>query len=605
MMITGSEISSTLGAISKIYSFGKAAWKFYDTTQKFGQDFETSMEDFHVQEWVFGSHLDLFKVSLEAYPRADTEREQQRKGIANLIDQLIDIFNATYDIVKQYDTQCSYGICTAHQHETDRQDTATDEINHHKAPEKLRKTVETPSNDRGAIDTWVIMRSKKLEQKLKELHESQTKPVGISKEGEPEYKANMTTAASGSLAVNHERRRELRLEKQKRQQESARPEDLVSWAAHGKEDFETSVTKLKSKNEELRNLLSYLPPKDPFRKIRPFREKSGLWEAKETIRDDIVALHRALRKVNRTGDQHESRSIELAVKLETKPKDLFKKLERHSRIDEDATPNRVISLLPNGPTGALKAGMFLAGTTIPAKRCRDTFANLSARLSAMESPEYIVGHIEGDARSCHDLRIMSVADELDHGHTLYDIIQPDGRLLHAKTRRAISAKIAMAHVHFSDINSGTVHRHLGSYQVFPLAEDPTQPQDWKPKEIASLYVNFGFGQPVQAPVVEKLPSDKDWSASLIDSAVELGVLIFQTAALKPLEYPHTAQGLDLAREKIIEKYLGELERQCGLFIREVVQICFINSYQSQNNRWEEERILAEVASALDHYTNNE
>lgn len=452
----------------------------------------------------------------------------------------------------------------------------------------------------------MIMRRKKMEQKLQELHANQTKPVGVSKEGEPEYNPSTATAASESFAVlDHERRRELRVERQKRQQESARPEDLAIWAVHGKEDFETSVTKLKSKNEELRNLLSYLPPEDPFRKIRPFREKSGLWEAKETIRDDIVALHRALRKVNRNGDQDKLRSIELAVKLETKPKDLFKKLERHSRIDEDATPNRVISLLPSGPTGALKAGTFLAGTTIPAKRCKDTFANLSARLNTMESPEYIVGHVEGDEKSCHDLRVISVADELDHRHKLCDIIQAEGEPLHPKTRRAIVAKIAMAHVHFSDINSGTVHRHLGSYQIFPLAEDPTQTQGWKPKEIASLYVNFGFGQPFEAPAVEKLPSSKDWNASLIDSAVELGVLIFQTAALRPLEYPHTAQGLDSAREKIIERHLGELEKRCGLFIRELVQICFINSYQSQNTRWEEERILAEVASALDHYTNNE
>ena len=108
IMITGREIGLVLGAISQIYTVGKVAWKFYKTTQQFGQDFKTSIEDFHIQEWVFGSHLDLFNAALQAHPQTDTKNERRQKSIANLINQLIDIFNATYDIVKQYETQCSY-----------------------------------------------------------------------------------------------------------------------------------------------------------------------------------------------------------------------------------------------------------------------------------------------------------------------------------------------------------------------------------------------------------------------------------------------------------------------------------------------------------------
>ena len=92
------------------------------------------------------------------------------------------------------------------------------------------------------------------------------------------------------------------------------------------------------------------------------------------------------------------------------------------------------------------------------------------------------------------------------------MIQPCGPPLNAKTRRTIAAKIAMSHVHFADINPGTTHRHLGSYRVFSLAEDPS-----KLRDIASLYINFGFGQPVQAPVVETLPSEKEWKASDSDT----------------------------------------------------------------------------------------
>ena len=179
------------------------------------------------------------------------------------------------------------------------------------------------------------------------------------------------------------------------------------------------------------------------------------------------------------------------------------------------------------------------------------------------------------------------------------MIQPCGPPLNAKTRRTIAAKIAMSHVHFADINPGTTHRHLGSYRVFSLAEDPS-----KLRDIASLYINFGFGQPVQAPVVETLPSEKEWKASLINSAVELGILIFQTATLNPLKYPYTAQGLELAGETILERYMSRLERECGLFIREVVEICFVNSYRSKSSRLEE-RIVAEVASALDYFTKHE
>ncbi|KAF2972722.1 hypothetical protein GQX73_g859 [Xylaria multiplex] len=578
-MATGKEISLTLGAISKLYGLGKVAWKFYETTRQFGQDFETCMDDFHTQEWVFGSQLNTFKMSLEAYPQADPEHQRRRKGIANLIDQLVDIFNATYDIVEKYDTQCSNGTCTAHKHGTD---TASHDIRHHKTTNKLQKNVEAPAHGLGAIQTWLIKRLKMMEQKLKETGESEKRRIRSSKEGQPDYKPTTTTVAGESSAVDHKRRRELRLEKRKRQQESARSEDLVSWAAHGKEDFTTSVAKLKNKNDELRILLSYLPSKDPFKKIRPLREYCGLWKKTETIRDDIEALHRALRKVNRARDQDKPKPIELAVKLETKPKDLLRKLQRYSQIDEDATPNVVISLLPTTET---------------------PFFNSSTRLNTMEPSKNRVGHLEGNEKTCHDLRIISVADELDHGRKLDDIIQLG--LLPDKTRRAIAAKVAMAHVHFSDINSGTVHRHLGSYQVFPLAQDPTQPQNWKPKEITSLYVNFGFGQELQGLVVEKLPSDNDWNASLIDSAVELGILIFQIMALKRLEYPHTAQGLDLARAEIKDGHLDELERECGLFIREIVETCFIESYQDQNEDGKVERILAEVAAALDYHIDKE
>lgn len=256
-------------------------------------------------------------------------------------------------------------------------------------------------------------RQKKLEQKLKDYHKSQRRPVGLLKDGEPEYTPSPTPTAGGSLLFNHKRHRELRLETQKRQQESARLEDLAIWAFHGKEEFEKLVTQLKSKNEELRTSLSYLPPEDPFRKIRPFRGQCVLWETTTKIRDDILVLHRALRKVNRSGDQDNHGPIELAVKLETKPKDLFMRLERHSKVDEDATPNSVISLLPNGPIGALKTGSFLAATTLPANRIRAPFTNLSVRLNAMESPEYIVGHIKDDERRCHDLHIISVANKVE------------------------------------------------------------------------------------------------------------------------------------------------------------------------------------------------
>jgi hypothetical protein len=371
---------------------------------------------------------------------------------------------------------------------------------------------------------------------------------------------------------------------------------LISWADHGKEEFDAAVRRLKEMNEMLRDMLPLATLlDDPFRKIRPVSEKPDLWARTEHVRAELDALNVALRSVNvaHFDDSTVISPIRLAVKVEEDFDELRAMAEASGILN--GLPLRakplLVSLMAEPPQSD-----FILSTTV-SKTCGKEVENLPLSMSNLEiskSDFNVIGCVVNGIQDQRIYHLQKLAcEELVGGVAVSQLVE-DVNLLQ-RERICLAALIAHSYVYFMAINQSMSRGLLDCYRLFGQAT-PKPPAPWGPELLTSLWVEFGFGAfPTNKSNV--LMSRARYRDGTINVAVELGVLIYQITASKTLAYEMTVAGLQGAQEDA-EAALMDVEMYCGLYMREIVETCFQGR---QSDIKQQRQIVEEVASALSYY----
>jgi hypothetical protein len=98
-----------VGLLDPVYTRIRIVLKAYETTTRFGKDFNNSYSQLHMEEWSFKGSLDKYGCYLDMLQKSGREfdREQPvlRRDIETQVTSMVYVFNDCYSIVKKYDTQ--------------------------------------------------------------------------------------------------------------------------------------------------------------------------------------------------------------------------------------------------------------------------------------------------------------------------------------------------------------------------------------------------------------------------------------------------------------------------------------------------------------------
>jgi hypothetical protein len=381
----------------------------------------------------------------------------------------------------------------------------------------------------------------------------------------------------------------------------------ITWADHGKEEFDELLLKLSAMNTQLRNVVPQLQLQNPLQKLRGGRDAPTLWNDTKLIREALGDLHLALGVVN---PQEIDKELKLAVRLEENHNEGKMWMEEMGLLNglkrrQDASFFSLMGTFRCQETYiAKKPGVFLISGTISQGRQQDIeVENLPQTLQGLPiNTEFSgksfeeIGNVSLDSQRIYSLRqiIWPEEERWLENQTLHDIIDNDA--FTPKERILIAAKVAVAHIHFASVYPRFAHRQLGSYRFFRQSFET--PQDWNQPFVRSSWLEYEFGSPV-TPRRARLSSRSQVLSDKIDPAVELGVLLYQITSGKRLEYALTASGLKNSETAAMAS-IEDVEEMCATYVKEIVQACFLKTPPPKREEPNDPAfcIIEEVAAAL-------
>ncbi|KAI0539726.1 hypothetical protein GGR58DRAFT_499959 [Xylaria digitata] len=561
-------VQSSLSGLKAVYDIGKFGWEFWVETQNFGENYQNSRLDLRCQEWAFSSSLDFFTKWISLYrvgsAQTRTGYESEGEDIAKKIRAMVNIFNDCYEVIRNYDNEWKQAK---------------------KQPAKLIKP--PPVNSALSVE-----RAREINAKHQQEKRQARDPQRVSiRDGEVVHHPLPAQVKSPFIRATGENMTE---EIEKAQKNSTFKE-LVSWASHGKVQLDNLINQLKDENRVLEGLLRNLEPTmeyDPFQKIRQSKKVHDLWAEQERVRTELTNLHHALCDVN-PGES----AVQLAVKLEEDFSRTKSKLEHYtsyvSTLRRRSDPMYVwLMEVGQGGLGSPTSDGVILSTTVSRYDGED-IPNLAQKLADMNrnnQKNEVIGVAAIDETHKYHLQIIKRPKDLASNQKMSEVILDN--TVRREERICLTAQMALSHNHFMSINQGVVHRHLDSYYLYGPSPPKERKGKWDPKVLRTMFVEFGFGRAVRIGDGE-FPSDEEYNDREIDHAVELGLLIYQASAGEKLDYDHTRSDIARQREAITHR-LGHFQQVNGLYMREIIEVCFLERKQETWN----ETVVSEVAVAL-------
>ncbi|KFY38571.1 hypothetical protein V494_04315 [Pseudogymnoascus sp. VKM F-4513 (FW-928)] len=168
-----------------------------------------------------------------------------------------------------------------------------------------------------------------------------------------------------------------------------------------------------------------------------------------------------------------------------------------------------------------------------------------------------------------------------------------------RQRVYLAAKIAIAHLHFANVNRGFACRQLKNYHYFRQIGD--SPHDWTIPFASIPWLDYGFGSPVVNTGKIRLNAPAQEVSAKINSAIELGVLLYQIMGSTKKQYSNVSEFIVAGQEAA--SLLDKVSRLCGLPVMEIVETCFQACPPDERISKGQDTafvVIEEVAAALVH-----
>lgn len=370
----------------------------------------------------------------------------------------------------------------------------------------------------------------------------------------------------------------------KSRQELVTLSEKISWAHHGKDEFDGLVQAIYQRNHELRDLIPKLQLPKPFDKIRGGLKRPHLWGETREVRKALENLNVTLRRINLPTN---NRTLKVTIRLEEDHDETRRFFEEKASfftqlpLRNNPLAFRLATYFQRAsrPVGISQVEILICSTI--SKASGTEIGNLPEKLQSIEisiddSDQFAeVGHLMPtmpDFRNTWSVfrEVRTNKFEWLSEGTLEDFI--DSGNFTPYQRIYLAAKVATAHLLFAAINRGFAHRQLKSYRYFRQSADKSH--DWTIPFVNMPWLDYGFGSPVPKTGDRiRLNAPAQEAPAKIDPAIDLGVLLYQITSCKRLQYENTDSALMKAGEEA-RKSLDKILSVCGLPVMEIVETCF-------------------------------